>query len=344
MPKCTFSLLVAIVVLAGCTGTTGSVSRLAEATALFPLTGLGQQSLLVYKDSDATLSLYEVRDGGFIERASIDSPAVPHRAVVLGDRIIVAYGYGRGTLSDPIRIVRYDTSLNNPTELFMRQSGRSEISELIAVPERDELFVSFFTSTYVTSAGWLHPDDGSYEEIIGTRLGMRYDIAGDLIVQGRPYGDALGVDGDVTLFAGTGSQRLPSFRGVSEIRFAELDDDPDLEILIADGWHQNYAQIAEPRVSVLDKKNGVYVLETLAVLRPQHSISTIHPFTVGEKRYVFLVGNSHADILDLSDRSVRNVYSSTDLWFDAVFIGKRDSTIDLVIKEGGDAWLMSVDL
>jgi hypothetical protein len=330
--------------LMGCGMGNRNLSRIANATTIFPLYTLGQEYVLIYKDTDAELALYEVQHGRFIERASVEAPAVAQKAVFLGDHIIVAYGYGRGKLQDPIRIVQYDFSLQNPKELLTQQSERNEVADLIAVPKRNEVFVSFFTSKYMTSAGWLRPSDGAYTEVIATRLGTQYDIEGDTIVQGRPYGDALGEDGDVTLLLGTGSQRLPSFRGVSEVKFAQLDDDPEEEILIADGWHQNYGQLAEPRVSLLDKKNGAYTLETLAILRPQYTISTIHPFMVGQKHYLFVAGNSSADILDLSNRSVRNLYTSSDLFFNAALVGQRGNTIDVAIKEQKDAWLTSVDL
>jgi hypothetical protein len=339
MPKF-LTVIIAFLLLVGC-ARSGPLARIPDATSIFPLYGLGEESLLV-STQDGQLTLYGVQEDNFVRRASLTTEALPQKAVVLGDRIIVAFGYGRGRLEDPIRIVSYDQMLQNPKELLTQQSERNEVADLIAIPERSAVFVSFFTSKYMTRAGWLHAD-GRFEEVIATRLGTQYDVADDLIVQGRPYGDDIGLDGDVTLLAGTGSQHLPSFRGVSEVKFAQFDDDPDEEILIADGWHQNYGQMAEPRVSLLDKNGSGYVLTTLATLRPQYAISTIHPFTVGDKRYLFVVGNSQADIIDLADRSVRNVYTSGNLFFTAVFIGQKDNEIQIALKED-DLWLKTVSL
>jgi hypothetical protein len=176
--------------------------------------------------------------------------------------------------------------------------------------------------------------------VASARLGTQYDVAGERIVQGRPYGDAQGVDGDVTLVGS--SARLPSFRGVSEVRFAQLDDDAELEILVGDGWHQDFGRIAEPRVSMIDEREGGFVHETLATLRPQHSVSTVRPFELDGKRYVFAAGNSRADIVDLSDRSVRNVYTSESLFFDAAFLGVDHGRVDVAIKED-DVWVVTAD-
>jgi hypothetical protein len=338
MPKI-FLLLATFLLLYGCTQN-GPLARVADVTAVFPFDS--EATLLTYQDKDARVTLFTIVDGRFVEQASITALSPVQRAIALSDSIVIAYGYGRGKLQDPIRIVQYDRSLQNPKELLTHQSERNEVAELVAVPERNAIFVSFFTSKYMTKAGWLHLD-GTFEEVTSTRLGTQYDVEGDWIVQGRPYGDDIGIDGDVTLLRGTGSQRLPSFRGVSEVQFAQIDDDPELEILIADGWHQNYGQMAEPRVSLLDKQGSGYTLTTFATLRPQYAISTIHPLAAGEKRYLFVVGNSSADIIDLADRSVRNIYTSSNMFFSAAFVGQKGTEIQVAIKED-DLWLTTFGL
>lgn len=71
--------------------------------------------------------------------------------------------------------------------------------------------------------------------------------------------------------------KLPTFRGVSSVAFAQLDADPDLEILVGDGWHQNYGELAEPRLTLLDydREAKTWKPTLLDTVAPQYSIDKI---------------------------------------------------------------------
>lgn len=335
-----------LLLLVGC-GASREVSHLANvpgAAAAFSLHTASGTSLLVHLPAEEEIRLYDVEGGALTERASLSTPHLPYRAALAGDHILIAYGYSRERLTDPIQVIRYDRSLEQPEVLFTRQSERAEVTELIVTDDRDEVFVAYFASQFQTVAGWLSPANGAFNSVIETRLGMRYDVADGLVVQGRPYGDALGEDGDVILFTGETSERLPSFRGVTEVTFAQLDGDPEREILIGDGWHQDYGDMAEPRVSLLDKQDGSYALTTIAVLESQHAVSTIHPFMMSGKHYLFAAGNSRADIIDLSDGSVRTMHTSEDPYFKAVFAGADEAGAHAAILEEGGLQMRSLPL
>lgn len=316
--------------LSSCSDAHAPSDHVSDVTQAFVLHGPDATSVLAYEEASHTVRLFDIEADLFVERASIPAPGTPQKATMMNGEIVVGYGYGRGRLNDPIQIIRYDENLANPVTLFTRTSERGEVTTLQSIDDR--LLVGFFTSKYETVVGWLQ-SDGTIEEIRRTRLGMHYDMQDGLIVQGRPYGDALGEDGDVLLLTEEDELRLPSFRGVQSVRFGQADDDADPEIFIGDGWHQNYGQFAEPRLSMLDKQGSTYALETLAILTPQYAVNDIVPFEVDGRRYLFASGNARADIVDLMDTSVQPIVQSDDPYFRAHLLDVRDTTLRALVTD-----------
>lgn len=301
-------LAIFLLSMAGCSVSEKQIS-VDDANSLYPLNidEDDQQELIV--TTNTSLTLYDVQDNFFLALASLDVNKSIHQVMSFQDRIIIAYGYSREHPAAPIELYSYNENLEDAKLLFSYQTPRSQITEMI--PVGDRIFLTFFESKYMTQAGWLEEkgDQWIFEKLFNNRLGMFYDIDGESIVQGRPYGDEIGLDGDVTLYQDGRKVLLPSFRGVNGVKFFQADEDEFKEILISDGWHQNYGEIAEPRISMIDyaEENNTYSLENIAILTPQFTVYDMDLFTIQNKPYVLAKGDAQVDLIDLQTKDVKKL-------------------------------------
>lgn len=269
------------------------------------LFGPAGDGLLVSDEQAGKLTLYALEGGKLVAKASAAAADTVHAAAVFEDRgakrIAVAFGYGRKNPKAPIEVYLYDAGLDKREKIFERATERSETTYL---GQRGAgLEINFFESKYFTVFGDLQPASGSawtLEERIKARLGMQVDRAEDAIAIGRPYGDVAGQDGDVRIYLSGSPTLLPSYRGVSALRFVQLDEDPESEIMIGDGWHQDYGQLAQGRLSMLDRDgvSGRYRLELVELDPAQYAFTRIAGIEAGGKRLVLAMGNKQLKLYD----------------------------------------------
>ncbi|MFN9944510.1 MAG: hypothetical protein ACK56I_34085, partial [bacterium] len=200
------------------------------------------------------------------ERASTTVQGNVWQVTASPTQYVVATGMGRAALDAPIRVLSFTKDLKSSREVFSLSSERAEVpflKWLNAKGAPSKVAIAFFESKYITKIGLLEPTENTawrFEEVSSLRMGTAVDVHGSYMVVGRPYGDIQGQDGDLVLLKDGARELLPSYRGVRAVRLVGDPDDPS--IFIGDGWHQNYGQLAQGRVSLLrkDTKTGKYAL------------------------------------------------------------------------------------
>ncbi|MHC4922421.1 MAG: FG-GAP-like repeat-containing protein, partial [Planctomycetota bacterium] len=166
-----------------------------------------------------------------------------------------------------------------PEQVFKKASDRPTVTALeVADLDRDrrpELLFACFVAKYFTEVYVAHRrqdgkdrDDGAAWSVQSRgriRMGMNV-IAADavaprakVLVVGRPYGEKLGDLGDAFLLpAGKERVPLPAFRGVSALAAGDIDGDGRPELVVGDGWHQNYGRLARARLTVIRRVDGAF--------------------------------------------------------------------------------------
>jgi len=257
----------------------------------------GETLVLVNVDAEKRLSLFELTNSAAKKIAETESLGHVWGAALYGkgseERIVVVYGLGRGDLHPPLRIVGYPLSLANSEEIKTFTTDRAQSNTLKSV--RDKILITWFTSKYETETGWLTKANGTwdYQKALNVRMGTNSDSDGERIVIARPYGDKQGDDGDVLLYRdGKEPRTLPSYRGASSLAFLPNQPaQPSAPIFIGDGWHSNYGQVAQGRLSLLRPIPGTsrYALDYLLRIPKSYAVNKIVPISL---KQVFLVADN----------------------------------------------------
>jgi hypothetical protein len=288
------------------------------------------------------LSILTIARDAFQERASTMVQGNVWQVTASPTQYVVATGMGRTALDAPIRVLSFTKDLKNSREVFSFSSERAEVpflKWLSAKGAASKVAIAFFESKYMTKIGFLTPAENTpwrFEEVSSLRMGTAVDVHGDYVVVGRPYGDIQGQDGDLVLFKDGARELLPSYRGVRAVRLVGDPDDP--AVFIADGWHQNYGQLAQGRVSLLrkDTKTGKFALQMVDKDDAQYGFSKFVDFMIDGKRYVAALGPKQVV-----------VYGPEDLWKRSVVYSRaqEDSMMDmaLVTSDEKRAWFAVVD-
>lgn len=217
-------------------------------------------------------------------------------------QIVVALGHGKRDLNAPIKVLLMDNNLKNEKTIFEVQSERSDIPFIKQV--NDDIYISYFDSKYYTKFGKLvknNNDSWNFTEIKRIRLGMNVDMDTENVVFARPYEDNDNHLKEVILLNKNNDIiSLPSFRGTRAVAFADIDGDEQNEILIADGWHQDYGNLAEARLSLLTFNSATnnYDLKLIDKNDGQYSIEKIIPFTSNNNLYILAVGMKYIDLYE----------------------------------------------
>jgi hypothetical protein len=230
-----------------------------------------------------------VGEKAFWDSGSVELGGAPQviRRVELsdGERLLVGTGMHRGNRESLARVWSFGP---NGAEKLWESAAWSEICDPLskACPPpgvRNQIadirvldgrvYISRFTGQKEVSGGFLV--NGEIQEVHGGGLvTQQIPVADDRVLVGRVYGEKPRSDGDLRLIQGGKAIQLPSLRGVRTLTLENLDSDPELELLVGDGWHYAYGQQAVGRVFLLDGplwKQG----RTLAVLDGEYSARSI---------------------------------------------------------------------
>lgn len=305
---------------------------------------LGKVSLLTHDEMSGTAIVYELADGKLVKRAETVVPDRIWAATTFasGDRPRIAYatGYGRKNLQAPIRVHLAGAKMESPEKIFELASERSEVT--FVRQDGEGLLINLFESKYFTKLTLLtRAAEGAWTaaERLRLRLGTYVDSDGSHTAIGRPYGDELGQDGDAKLLSDGKLSLLPTYRGVSSVHFTQLDNDPASELLIGDGWHQDYGKLAEGRLSMLDldERSGRYALQIVEVDDQQYAFTRIASIRPDGRLLVVAGGPERIRMFDPSSNwSSQTLYerSSEGAILDFVALGAEGGAIYLAISDG----------
>lgn len=252
-------------------------------------------------------------------------------------KIAVALGYGRNDLEAPIKVYLYDKNLENEKLIYEVKSPRSQITFLEQVGS--QLYINYFNSKYFTVLGSLKQvtnDKWYFSKITDIRLGSNVSIDGENILFARPYKDPDGTDAEnILLDKNMNITNIPSFRGARSGIFTDIDNDGKKEILLGDGWHQNYGKLAEPRLSIVkfNEKTKQYDLTMISNIKGQISIEKIIPFKIKNTTFVLTAGEKFVELYEPQNdwkrtRIFENTSSSLDVTY-AVLNGKPKIVVAL---------------
>lgn len=333
-------------------------ARLKNVSMMFPISTADGPGLLLFRNDEQentrTLQL-AVFDEKMQVAQLIDIPiqGIPHQALSAdtdGDgavEILIAYGYGRGKLEDPVRVVQYSGKTYAETRvLYEVQSPRAQVVALF--PSDDGFGLWYFDSKYFVQRGVLAQADGKWQYQKGERLRVATNVDAadwdsdgkeDLLI-GKPYGEQIGEDGYALLQDAEGSTKLPTFRGVSSVKFAQLDRDDELEILVGDGWHQNYGQLAEPRLTMFDHR-GKWEPKLIDTAKPQYSIDRIEVLEQDGQQYVLAAGDRQLRVYDPADWTQRTVHEKSKDWSWDFAVLRADGEEYIAVLDG-DVQIFSI--
>ncbi len=233
--------------------------------------------------------------------AAVPVPGQVMGLVAAGDDYLVATGMGRGDLTPPIRVhklpkrelLKKGAAL---TLIYERVTERPQVTQLRVCGSR--ILLGFFESKYNTIIGELAPSSTGtgglwgFTQSVGVRMGDSFDCFGEYIVVGRSYGDAQGQDGDLLLFRGGERTLLPSYRGVRGVQ--SIGDAAEPVLVIGDGWHPNYGEMAQGRISILKKRKGEprFALELLGLDTKNFNFTKFRDVAVRGEKHLVALGSS----------------------------------------------------
>ena len=164
------------------------------------------------------------------------------------EEAVLGFGEGRG-FRDALAEV-WAIHDDRVERLWSRDGERNQITDLHVVDGK--VFVVAFASAKGAEGGWL--EGGEFTPIHSVQMGAaQHPLPGGEVLVGRLYGDEPRSDGDLTVRKdGHTIETLPVLRGVKSLLAVQLDDDPELEVLVGDGWHYQYGLRAQGHLQLLD--------------------------------------------------------------------------------------------
>lgn len=279
--------------------------------SLFPLPG----EIAGYDPSMKALRFFTRSGAQLKEVKKLSVEAHVMSVIPVTDGYLYATGVGRESLQAPIQVIKVTKDGGRRQVVFEYAGERNQVNGLVS--NDGKVWIDFFESKYITKIGYLSPQSEmpwKFTEVGTVRMGDSMDVVGNTVVVGRSYGDDQGHDGDALLLADGERILLPTYRGVRGVKI--ISDNPKTpSIIIGDGWHQNYGQIAQARVSLLKKREGEsrYALEILDRDRANTDFSKFFEFTARGRRYIAARGNATIVIYGPEGEwSKKTVYNQTD--------------------------------
>ena len=177
-------------------------------------------------------------------------------------------------------------------------TSRQDVVAIVPMPDARSVLLAYFDAKYtVTSVIAKRAQTWETTTVASLRTATSYargdvdgDGAPDLVV-GRVYGDDKGVDGDAFLLRPDGARTsIPSTRGLRAIAVIGS------EVVMADGWHQNYGQFARGLLTRARFANGTFTTELIEDTAGQTSIEKIAPAMLGGQPAIVTLGSSYVRV------------------------------------------------
>jgi hypothetical protein len=340
-----------------------------DVTSMFDLGDFfpdGSRGVLIFRIPEKIIGLYKYTGErlALLDRAEPlayfeHAYALPQR---YGASIAIAYEYGRFVKEvqnrrrpeKKIAVVLYDRNLDNPHLIYEeRVLARTDVTFLGGYQEK--LFVNFFHDEEFTKGGYLLPQENGSWKFKRMVAGLRLEhiaLHGDKIIAGSPFSDLGERSRELRLYRNDEWTELGSVRGVNTVEFAELDADPEPEIVVADGLANIRQKRRRPQIGVLDydaRKGSYQRVLSKKMSGLQGSLRKIVPFVVDSVPYVLGVGDEYIELYypqkDWRRRIVyrRNINAVRDD-IDVLYLGTEEGQATLAVLEDSVVRLMRISL
>jgi hypothetical protein len=315
-----------------------AVAQIAGTESVSAVFSIGQR-VAAYDSSRRALRFFSPEGDSLREEKSILVEGSVSAATSMPNGYVIATGMGRDNPNAPIQIVAFSEADSKGRVVFERAGERNQMNTILW---RDgKLWVNFFASKYITTIGYLTPTQSgpwSFTELTSVRMGDSLEVVGDLAFVGRSYGDIQGQDGDLLLFRGGERTLLPSYRGVRSVRV--VGDAGNHRIFIGDGWHMNYGQLAQGRLSVVSKRpeDSRYALQILDYDPSTSDFRRLLSFRSAGRDYIAALGSSVVTVYDQQGVSTKKILyrqsSQTNLMDMTVVQVSADRALVVIADQG----------
>jgi hypothetical protein len=270
--------------------------------------GDGKQELVVVDSQQL-----RVLDAAGREKAATPISGGVHRLVAAdldGDRkgeLYVGWGQTREHMDTKARVSVFRLASGKLAEdpVLEIETTRNEIVEIVPMPDTKGLLVAYFDSKYMVTSKLvtLVGKAFSADKLAQLRTATSYargDVDGDGkpdIVVGRVYGDDKGIDGDAFVLGLDGTRTpIPSTRGLRSIAVADVYGDGRNEVVMSDGWHQNYGQHARGLLTIARHKPEGFTTELVEDTPGQFELMRILPATIDGKPAIVTLGSHYVRV------------------------------------------------
>lgn len=313
----------------------------AEYDGLFTLESntAGIKHVLLASEANGKVSIVDFSSGKKKEVASADIEQKVHGACEFQDNIILALGSSLKNQTAPINIIELNKELKNQNLIVKKNTGRAQVTHLQNLS--DKIYLNYFTDTYNNELVEITKSKSGYEEksLYKKRMAVYVSVADSTnFAVARPYGDKIGENGDAYIVNGKSLAKLDTLRGGSTIHFANIDSDSDREVIVADGWHQNYGKIAEARLTLFDlnKSTNKYEKKLLVNDPMQFRFENIDTLAKDSKTYILASGNKNLWFftIDSKDEVSKKIIAKKANPRDALkgeFLGVKDKEIFIAV-------------
>ncbi|MEY4669583.1 MAG: hypothetical protein RL518_2282 [Pseudomonadota bacterium] len=285
------------------------------------------------------LRFFELQNGALSETRRLAAEQAVWRVIDFDGGYLVASGYGRGSLDAPIRLRWFSKDGTTSKVVFEKPGERSQVTLLKRAGNR--LWFTFFDSKYITKTGYFIPSSSTpwtFTEKFSMRLGDAVDVEGDTVAIGRPYGDAPEQDGDLTVYLAGIRHEVPTHRGVRAVLL--LGDPANPDLLLADGWHQNYGQSAQARLALAKRNSaqGTFTSTVVDLDATQYGFSKLLDLSIDGKTYVAALGNKALHVYSSAanwKRTVVHTRQSENSLFDVALLKVEPGKASFAVVDQG---------
>lgn len=283
------------------------LAQLPDTESIASLHSLSSQ-IAAYDPSRKALRFFSPSGGGLSEKKSLAIDGNVMGVAEIPEGYLIATGMSREDRAAPIRITRVSRDGSRSSIVFEFSGERNQINRIMS--RGNKIWLDFFDSKYFTKVGYLSPNAQApwpFTEAASVRMGDSLEVVDDSVFVGRSYGEVQGQDGDLLLFSNGQRTTLPSYRGVRALVATEEPSGP--EIVVADGWHQNYGQFAQGRISRLRRfpDTGRYGLEIVAIDADNYGFSKLLALPDQKTSKVVALGNAYVSVFDLKANGEKQV-------------------------------------